>query len=149
MTSDTSFVLRRLLLMVLTLGFLGAAVDLVLLEHFEDSWQVVPLFLIAVALVAIGAYTVTGSAVSVRVLQVVMVLCIIAGGLGFVLHYRGNLEMQMDMDPTLSQWELFKKVMHAKAPPALAPAAMAQLGLLGLVFSYRHPALNRVSWEDQ
>jgi hypothetical protein len=27
----------------------------------------------------------------------------------------------------------------AKAPPALAPAVMAQLGFLGLLYTYRHP----------
>ena len=141
MTSDASSALRRLLLLVVTLGFLGTAADLILLEHYEDSWQMIPLFLIAVALLTIGAYSATGSAVTIRVLQLVMVFCLIAGVIGFGLHYQGNLEIQMDMDPTLSQWELFKKVIHAKAPPALAPAAMAQLGLLGLVFCYRHPAL--------
>lgn len=141
MTPDTSSALRRLLLVLLTVGFIGTAVDLVLLEHYEDSWQMLPLFLIAVALVTIGAYAVTGSAVAMRVLQLVMVVCVIMGAVGFALHYQGNLEIQMDMDPTLSKWDLFKKVIHAKAPPALAPAAMAQLGLLGLVFSYRHPAL--------
>lgn len=141
MTSDASSALRRLLLLLLTFGFIGTAVDLVLLEHYEDSWQLAPLFLITVALLTIGAYAVTRSAAAIRVLQLVMVLCLVAGAVGFGLHYQGNLEIQMDMDPTLSQWELFKKVMHAKAPPALAPAAMAQLGLLGLIFSYRHPAL--------
>jgi Trk-type K+ transport system membrane component len=141
MTPDASFAIRRLLLLVLTLGFIGTAADLILLEHYEDSWQLIPLFLIAVALLTIGAYAVTGSAVAIRVLQLVMVFCMVAGAIGFGLHYKGNLEIQMDMDPTLSQWELFKKVIRAKAPPALAPAAMAQLGLLGLIFSYRHPAL--------
>jgi hypothetical protein len=31
--------------------------------------------------------------------------------------------------------------MTAKAPPALAPAGLIQLGLLGLLYTYRHPAL--------
>jgi hypothetical protein len=141
MTPDASSALRRLLLLLLTVGFMGTAADLILLEHYEDSWQLAPLFLAAVALITIGAYALTGSVAAIRVLQLVMVLCLVAGLVGFGLHYQGNLEIQMDMDPTLSQWELFTKVMHAKAPPALAPAAMAQLGLLGLIFSYRHPAL--------
>jgi hypothetical protein len=45
------------------------------------------------------------------------------------------------MDPSLSGWPLFVKVVTAKAPPALAPGVMVQLGLLGLVYTYRHPAL--------
>jgi hypothetical protein len=140
--SPSGETLRRWLVVLLTLGLVGTGADLVVLEHFEDSWQLIPLFLIAVALVALAAVVLTSSAVALRVLQLMMVLCVIAGGLGLVLHYRSNAEMQRDMDPTLSGWALFRKVIHAKAPPAMAPAAMAQLGLLGLAFCYRHPALS-------
>jgi hypothetical protein len=143
MTADSIPALRRLLLALVTLGLTGMALDLVLLEHYEDSWQLAPLFLIALALVATLAYVATRSAGSIRFLQMTMVLLIVAGALGVALHYKGNLEFQLDMDPTASQWDLFTKVIRAKAPPALAPAAMAQVGLLGLIFSYRHPALQR------
>jgi hypothetical protein len=40
----------------------------------------------------------------------------------------------------LAGWELFKEAMTG-ATPALAPGAMVQLGLIGLAWSYRHPAL--------
>jgi hypothetical protein len=33
------------------------------------------------------------------------------------------------------------KSITSKAPPALAPAAMIQMGLLGLLYTYKHPAL--------
>jgi len=141
MSSDTQMVLRKMLLAVVALGLVGTAVDLVLLEHYEDSWQLVPLFVIVIALLTIAAHVMTGSALTIRALQAVMLLCLAVGGIGVVLHYKGNLEIQMDMDPTLSRWQYFTKVMHAKAPPALAPAAMAHLGLFGLVFSFRHPCL--------
>lgn len=65
-----------------------------------------------------------------------MVLFVVAGIVGIVLHYRGNLEFQLAIDASQSRWELFKKVMRAQAPPALAPAAMAELGLLGLAYMY-------------
>ena len=32
---------------------------------------------------------------------------------------------------------------RAPLAPALAPSALAQLGLLGLLYTYRHPALRR------
>ena len=32
--------------------------------------------------------------------------------------------------------------MRAKAPPVLASGIMVQFGLLGLVYAYRHPALD-------
>ena len=68
-----------------------------------------------------------------------MLPLVVFGGLGMVLHYRGGLEFQADMDPTLSRWQLFWKVVHMQAPPALAPGLLVQLGLLGLISTYRDP----------
>jgi hypothetical protein len=69
-----------------------------------------------------------------------MVLFIASGLIGLVLHYIGNREFQREMDPALGGWALFVKVMTAKAPPALAPSVMVQMGLLGLLYTYRHPS---------
>ena len=68
-----------------------------------------------------------------------MLPLVIGGGLGVVLHYNGGLEFQADMDPTLSRWHLFWKVVRMQAPPALAPGILVQLGLLGLIATYRDP----------
>ena len=134
--------MRRLVLALVALGLVGTGTDLVLLEHYEEPWQAAPLVLVVVALAVVGAQAVMGTPRTLQLLRLVMILVIAAGVVGVVLHYRGNLEFQTDMDPTLTHWELFKKVIRAKAPPALAPAAMAQLGLLGLIYSYRHPSLS-------
>ena len=74
-------------------------------------------------------------------LRIAMVLCVASGLIGVALHYSGNREFQHEIDPSLAGWELFVKVVTAKAPPALAPAVMAQLGFLGLLYTYRHPDL--------
>lgn len=142
---DTTGTLRRLLLAVIVLGLFGTSLDLVLLAHYEDSLQLVPLVVIALALAVIAGHLVRGGAGTVWALRGVMGIMLAAGALGAALHYRGSLEFQIEMDPTLSGWDLFTKVLHAKAPPTLAPGVMAQLGLLGLVYTYRHPALNRPS----
>ena len=142
--SDSSLTaLRRLLLALVAFGLVGTATELVLLKHYEEPWQVAPIVLIVVALLAVAAQAALGTAPTLRFLRVIMGLLIAGGVAGVVLHYRGNLEFQVDMDPTLSQWELFKKVIRAKAPPALAPGSMVQLGLLGLIYSYRHPSRSK------
>jgi len=133
--------LRRLLLALLALGVAGVSTDLLLISHYEDGWQLAPLAALGLGMVSIGWHAVTGSAASLRLLRVTMVLFLAAGAAGIFLHYRGNLEFQLDINPAQSNWELFTKVIRAKAPPALAPAAMAQLGLLGLAYAFRHPAL--------
>jgi hypothetical protein len=132
---------RRFVLAVLAIGLIGTAADLLLLAHYESFLQLVPLALVALALALIVWHLAAGGAASVRALQATMLLFLFAGVIGMVLHYRGNLEFQLEIDATQSAWDLFRKVVRAKAPPALAPASMAQLGLLGLVYCYRHPAL--------
>jgi hypothetical protein len=69
-----------------------------------------------------------------------MVLCIVGGAIGILLHYHGAKEFQLEVDPSLRGVALFWKVMRAKAPPALAPAALIGLGVLGLTYAFRHPA---------
>jgi hypothetical protein len=133
--------LRRLLLIVIGIGLSGVGAELLALGHYEDSWQLVPLILIVLGFVVIGWHVWDGGAASVQALRAVMVMFIAAGVAGIVLHYLGNLEFQLEIDPSQSRWTLFTKVIRAHSPPALAPGVMAQLGLLGLVYAFRHPAL--------
>ena len=139
--SPALFAMRRLLLLLIAIGMLGTAADLLLLNHYEDSWQLVPLVLIAIALFVVAWVDIRGGIVSLLVMRVAMVGFIAAGCLGILLHYKGNSEFQREIDPSLAGWTLVRKVMTAKAPPALAPATMIQLGLLGLLYTYRHPSL--------
>ena len=135
--------LRRMVLALVLMEMIGTAAELVLLGHFESAWQVAPLAVIAIALLALAWYGVTRSAGSIRCLRIVMVLSIATALVGLVLHYQGNAEFQLDIDPSLSGPALWWKVMRAKTPPAPAPGAMAHVGLLGLAYTYRHPSLNQ------
>ncbi len=131
--------LRHGLLVLLGLGLLGTAVDLVLLDHYEDVWQMPPLALCVASLLIVLWVAFGSGRTPIRALRIAMVLCIVSGLAGLALHYNGNREFQHEIDPDLAGWALFSKVVTAKAPPALAPAVMAQLGLLGLLYTYRHP----------
>jgi len=86
-----------------------------------------------------------GGAASVQALRVMMALTIAAGAVGILLHYQANMAFQLEVHPDLSGWALFSTILHAKAPPALAPGVMAQLGLLGIIYTVKHPALRAVS----
>ncbi len=136
--------LRRLLLGLLAFGLVGTATDLLLIGHDEDVWQLMPLAMVGLALVVTAglAFTrpATGrAAMTVRLFRAVMVLLILTGGIGAVLHYRANMEFKLEMDPSLNGLALFSSVVRAKAPPALAPATFVLLGLLGLAAAYRLP----------
>lgn len=136
-------VIRRFLLALLVIGLVVTSADLYLLQHFEDVNQLAPFAAIGFSVVALLLHAFERGPASVRVLQAAMLVMIAAGVVGFVLHFRGNMEFQLEIDPSLSGMELAMKVLRAKAPPALAPGAMAQLGLIGLIYTYRHPALER------
>jgi hypothetical protein len=127
---------------VLFVGMTGLAAELVLLEHTETIWQWIPL-----AFLAAGFTTTIGVAsrprrVTIRVHQFAMILFIVSGAVGFFLHYQGNAEFELEMYPSLKGLELFWKSLGG-ATPSLAPLAMAQLGLVGLIQVHRHPALRR------
>ena len=131
--------LRALLLATLVVSLTGTLAELLLLEHFEDAWQWAPIALLAAALVTLGAYALERGKVSLNVLRAVMVLCLVSGLVGLLLHYKGNVEFELEMYPDLSGWKLFKDSMMG-ATPALAPGAMVQIGLVGLAWTFRHPA---------
>ena len=129
---------RRALALLLILGLLGSFLELMLFAHHEDTLQMIPLVLIGTALCACAALSFHPGRATLRMFQLVMTLLIAGGLLGIGLHLRANLEFQTEIDPGLHGWTLLTKSLHAKAPPALAPAMLAWLGLLGLVLAQGH-----------
>jgi len=129
------------MLVLFTFAVAGLAVELTFLEHYEDRSMMIPLAAIAAALLALVVLVARPSPASVWLFRAATVAFALVGAVGVVLHYQGSLAFQVDMDPTASAWALFWKVMHMKAPPTLAPGSMVQLGLLGLLSTYRHPVL--------
>src|ERR1700730_4188949 len=141
--ADRIELLRRWILGVMVLALLGTVTELVLLEHYEQPLQFVPLVLIAAAVAVLAWEVKRHDAASRRALQVVMGLFVLAGFVGFVAHFHGSAEFQLDLNPEMSTWELVEKVLHAKAPPLLAPGMMLQLGLLGLAYVFSDPRYRR------
>lgn len=135
-----------MLLVILLLGLAGTGAELILLEHYGDGWQMVPLALIGSVLAVLLWHGATRGAASVITLQVLMALFLISGIAGVLLHYKTNAEFEQELDPTLAGAALWKEALSG-ATPALAPGAMIQLGLIGLLYTHRHPRLDAA--EDQ
>lgn len=112
-----------------------------LLNHHEDLKQAIPLVLIGLAFLALLWLAVAGSRTAVWALRFVMSLLALGGLVGVALHFQSTLEFQREIDPSLRGFDLVMKALRAKAPPALAPGVMIQLGLIGLALTYRHPSL--------
>jgi len=131
--------LRKLLFVTLLVSLIGTTVELILLEHFDDVWQWVPIALLIAALLTLGWHALERGPTSLNVLRALMVLFVASGLIGVLLHYRGNVEFELEMYPGLAGWKLFREAMMG-ATPALAPGAMIQVGLIGLAWTFRHPA---------
>jgi hypothetical protein len=132
--------MRPLILAVLFVGLFGMGAELLLLQHTKSPWELIPLVLIGLALAILTWHAITKHPASVRAVQGIMGLFLIAGVAGIALHYQSSMEFKLETNASLSGWALFWAAMSAKTPPALAPGAMIQLGLLGLAYTYRHPS---------
>ena len=141
--ADRIELLRRWILIILVLGLLGTVTELVLLEHYEQPLQFVPLVLIVAAVGVLWWELRRHDLASRRATQIVMALFVLAGFVGFVAHFQGSAEYQLELNPDMSTWELLEKILRAKAPPLLAPGMMLQLGLLGLAYVFSDSRFRR------
>jgi hypothetical protein len=132
--------LRRWIVIILVLG---TVTELVLLEHYEQPLQFVPLALIVAALSVLWWEFRRHDLASRRATQIIMALFVLAGFVGFAAHFQGSAEYQLELNPDMSNWELLEKILRAKAPPLLAPGMMLQLGLLGLAYVFSDPKLSK------
>ena len=138
-TYADSTVLERLRLWIvgiIVLGLIGTMTELLLLEHDEQALQFVPLVLMVLGAVTLGWHAMAKSTASLRALQIVMGLFVLSGFAGMAAHFNGSMEYQLELNPDLTMAELLDKIIHAKAPPLLAPGMMIQMGLLGLAYAY-------------
>jgi hypothetical protein len=135
-------VLSRALMAIFFFGSIGTGVELILLEHTEDLWQQAPLVLLGVACAQLAVLGIRPSAVGVRMFQLNMIAFIAIGLVGVFLHYQGNVEFELELQPDSTGFMLFRDAMKG-ATPALAPGTMMLLGALGLLYTY-YPQVRHV-----
>lgn len=141
-------VLRRGILGVAILGTAAMTVELLLIGHYASSNQTIPLAVAALALVALVWVALAPSLVAIRLLQLAMLVTAGTGITGIALHFQSNVATLRHDEPALAGADLIWRVVTTPAPPALAPGVMVQIGLLGLLVSYRHPALHEEEYDD-
>lgn len=138
--------LRRALRALVLFGTTGLFAELVLLEHWHDSTQAIPLALLAMALAVTGLHVVSPTRRSAWLFQRVMGALVIVGALGVILHLRGNFEFEREILSDRAQGSILLRALQG-ATPTLAPGALLQLGLLGWIadadlrrFIFRSPS---------
>ena len=130
---------RGLALWLLIFGQAGVFLELLFLEHYEDVWQWTPLALLSGGLVASLWIAGRPGPRVLRMLWWLMGVQVASGTIGLFLHLKANVEFELELHPDNGGWPLVQETLTG-AIPALAPGAMFQLGLLGMLFCWRHPA---------
>lgn len=132
--------LRQGLLFIYILGSIGLVAELLLLEHLKEWRQQVPLVLLVSGLVLVAVNLVCRQPVVLRIFRLAMLAYVLGGIVGFWFHIDGNMAFELEMNSKLTGWDLVSRTAGG-ALPVLAPGALVQLGLIGLLYTYRHPGL--------
>ena len=135
---------RQLALAVVLIGVVGLEVELALLRHADSATQWIPHVALLIGLLATAAVYFRPVPATLKLFRALMAAFLAVGALGVFLHLKGNVEFALERDPSLTGLSLLWKALRG-ATPALAPGALAQLSLLGLLYTYRHPALGGAS----
>ncbi len=134
MLSNAKSKLRSGLSGIFILGIFGTFIELLLLDHTEDFWQLLPLILLGIGLISFLISSFSETPIKLKLFRIVMIFFILSGITGVWMHYQTNVEFEKEMYPGLEGLGLFTEAMKG-ATPSLAPGAMLMLGLIGLLRS--------------
>ncbi|MEO1653639.1 MAG: hypothetical protein AAFU64_08845, partial [Bacteroidota bacterium] len=112
---------------------LGTAMELYLLDHYEDTLQLIPLLCIGLSLLVFIILLFQKTKFLRLAFQILMVLTALSGMVGAYLHFQANFEFEQEMKPTAGIWDLLTESLSG-ALPTLAPGSMIVLALIG--YSY-------------
>lgn len=132
--------LRPVLLGLTLLVSAGLLAELALLEHTASVWQWLPFGGLGLGLVSGALVAARPGRRSLLLFRGAMLVVLALGVLGLYLHYVGNVAFEREMEPSADGLYLVWGALRG-ATPSLAPGAMAQVALLGLLYTWRHPRL--------
>ncbi|MGD1947791.1 MAG: hypothetical protein ACFB0A_16385 [Croceivirga sp.] len=125
--------LHRIILVAFLFMLFGTALELYLLEHYEDVQQLIPILCIGFSVGLLFILIFKETKLWEGLFKLMLGLSAISGFYGTFLHLRANFEFEHEMRPTETTWKLFIESLSG-ALPALAPCSMIVLALLG--YSY-------------
>ncbi len=132
----TTQTLRRFALALCLLGVVTTPIELLLMHHYKDKDQIMPFVFLSLAAIGTAAAWFRPNARVLRGVRVLMVLVVFGSGVGVMEHLKANYR---DATRGGGSPNWIADVFGGFAP-LLAPGILAQVGLLGLAFTYKHPA---------
>ena len=133
MQNQPKLSLRQAIVGALFFMLMGTALELYLLEHYEDALQLIPLLCIGLALGLTVVLLLKPWPWAVLSFRLLLGLTALSGLYGAILHLQANYEFEQEMKPTADSWELWQESLTG-ALPILAPGSMIVLALIGYAF---------------
>ena len=130
---NKGFDIKRIILLIFAFMTVGILFELYLLEHFEDSLQLIPITLIAIAMALFIVLQFKQTRVFFSIFKLSLIAISLSGFYGVFLHLSGNFEFEQEMRPSSNWTDLFVESLSG-ALPTLAPLSMVVLSLIG--YSY-------------
>ena len=124
---------KQLVLIALLFMTTGMLLELYLLGHYEDNYQLIPLFGIAIALIISVVLNFRASKMIQNLFKLVLILISLSGIYGVYLHLQANFEFEKEIHPTLNNSSLFLESISG-ALPTIAPLSLIVLALIGYTY---------------
>lgn len=128
--------LRRFLLVLSLLLFVGALIELWLVGHTQDALQWVPFGLCIPGSLAVLLVLFRPGPRTIKLLRICMALVVLGTFLGIYLHVEGNMLFAKEIQPNSPTTDLVLKGLSG-ANPLLAPGILAVAAVLAVAATYR------------
>jgi hypothetical protein len=132
------FRFRQWLLLLSTMATLMVPIELLFVEHYEEWKMYIPFVLSGLTLIGIFLVAFWPNKKTLLLFRIVMAFLLVGSLLGVYFHLSGNLELTEEINPELVGFSRIWDILSGAAP-ALAPGLLAQVALMGFLFTYKHP----------
>jgi len=141
MDSDRILAQLRQFLLIISAGvFVMTVTELFFLEHWKLTIQFLPFVLCGLGLIASALAYFRPTHGTMRFTQWSMIIIAVCSAIGFYEHMSGNFWFWLEIQPNATAWELVKATLKGGIP-VLAPGILTLGGVIGLMATYKHPAL--------
>ncbi len=134
------FRLRRFLLALAGLLFVGTVIELWLADHMKEAVQLIPFALCGLGLIAVSAALLRPHRKILLALRGCMGLVALGSLLGIYQHLQSNLAFELEIHPTATASDVVMGTLGG-ASPLLAPGILALAAVLAVAATCYHPAL--------
>lgn len=108
----------------------GTTVELVLLKHYEDGWQIIPIVLMTLSAGIFIAIKIRPVGRLIGLFRFLMAACALSGLWGILLHFNVNREFAAELRPSEPPTTIWMKSLSG-ALPVMAPGSMVVFALIG------------------